>query len=37
MKSFVNPEFDLVKFQIEDVIATSTETPTNPGDGGGWA
>lgn len=35
MKKFMEPEIEVVKFNVEDVITTSGD-PENPGDGMGW-
>ena len=35
MKKFMEPEIEVVKFDVEDVITTSTD-PENPDDGMGW-
>jgi len=34
MKKFQEPEINVVKFGVEDVITTSD--PENPDNGGGW-
>ena len=32
MKKFMNPELEVNKFDVEDVITASTDPPKNPGE-----
>lgn len=35
MKKFIEPEMDVAKFMVEDVITTSPDI-SDPENGGGW-